>query len=92
MPLGEAAARKVADRLAQLSLPADEYAALRGRQLVALPPDLRPVDEIRFENLAARQPPDGAGGHGDEAGPADRAERARLATCAAFTAPEISST
>jgi NTE family protein len=50
-PLGEAAARKVADRLAQLSLPPDEYAALRKRQQVAVAPDNRPVDEIRFENL-----------------------------------------
>ena len=55
-PLGEVAARKVADRLAQLSLPADEYAALRKRQQVTLPPDLRPVDEIRFENLARVNP------------------------------------
>ncbi len=55
-PLGEVAARKVADRLAQLSLPADEYAALRKRQQVTLPPDLRPVDEIRFENLTRVNP------------------------------------
>jgi len=50
-PLGEAAARKVADRLARLSLPPDEYAALRARQQVAVVPDLRPVDEIRFVDL-----------------------------------------
>ncbi len=50
-PLGEAAARKVAERLAQLSIPAEEYAALRNHQRVASVPDLRPVDEIRFENL-----------------------------------------
>lgn len=50
-PIGEAAARKVAERLAQLSLPADEYAALRQRQQVAVVPALLPVDEIRFENL-----------------------------------------
>jgi len=55
-PLGEVAARKVADRLAQLSLPADEFAALRKRQQVTLPPDLRPVDEIRFENLTRVNP------------------------------------
>lgn len=47
-PLGEAAARKVADRLAQLSLSATEYAALRERQQIAVAPDERPVDEIRF--------------------------------------------
>lgn len=50
-PLGEAAVHKVADRLAQLSVPAAEYAALRQSQLVAVVPDTRPVDEIRFENL-----------------------------------------
>lgn len=50
-PLGEAAARQVADRLARLSLPAAQYAALRERQSVELKPDLRPVDEIRFATL-----------------------------------------
>jgi len=50
-PLGEAAARKVVERLAPLSLTAAEYAALRQRQQVALPPDTKPIDEIRFENL-----------------------------------------
>jgi len=45
VPLGEAAARKVADRLAQLALPPAEYAALRKRQQVVMVPDLRPVDE-----------------------------------------------
>jgi len=56
VPLGEAAARQVADRLAQLSLPAAEYAALRKRQQVVVAPDLTPVDEIRFENLASVNP------------------------------------
>ena len=55
-PLGEVAARKVADRLARLSLPAGEYAALRQRQLVAVAPDLRPVDQIRFDNLKRVNP------------------------------------
>jgi NTE family protein len=55
-PLGEAAARKLAERLAQLSIPAAEYAALRQRQLVAAAPDTRPVDEIRFENLQRVNP------------------------------------
>ena len=55
-PLGEVAARKVADRLARLSIPAGEYAALRERQMVAVVPDLRPVDEIRFENLKRVHP------------------------------------
>ncbi|MBV2131941.1 patatin-like phospholipase family protein [Pseudomonas sp. MAP12] len=55
-PIGEAAARKVGDRLAQLSIPPAEYAALRQRQLVAIEPDLRPVDEIRFVNLKRVNP------------------------------------
>ncbi len=55
-PLGEAAARKMADRLAQLSIPVDEYAALRQKQVVALVSDPRPVDEIRFENLKRVNP------------------------------------
>jgi NTE family protein len=55
-PLGEAAARKVADRLAQLSLPPEEYAALRARQQVAMAPDLKPVDEIRFDGLQRVNP------------------------------------
>ena len=50
-PLGEEAARKVGDQLAKLSIPAEEYAALRRRQMVASIPSLQPVDEIRFENL-----------------------------------------
>jgi NTE family protein len=50
-PLGEAAARRVTDRLSQLSLPPDEYAVLRQRQQVAVVPDTRPVDEIRFADL-----------------------------------------
>lgn len=55
-PLGEAAARKVADRLAQLSIPEKEYVALRQRQQVEIVADVRPVDEIRFENLQRVNP------------------------------------
>jgi NTE family protein len=55
-PLGEEAARKQAERLAQLSLPPAEYAALRKRQTVTVEPDLRPVDEIRFEGLQRVNP------------------------------------
>jgi NTE family protein len=55
-PLGEEAARKVADRLSQFALPPAEYAALRKRQQVAVPMDRRPVDEIRFENLQTVNP------------------------------------
>jgi NTE family protein len=52
VPIGEAAARKVADQLSRLSLSPAEYAALRTRQLVAAGMDTRPVDEIRFTNLS----------------------------------------
>jgi NTE family protein len=55
-PLGEAAARKMAERLAQLSMPPAEYAALRQRQQVETAPDLKPVDEIRFSGLARVNP------------------------------------
>jgi NTE family protein len=56
VPLGEAAARKIGDRLAELSIPAEEYAALRQQQLVAHVPPPKPVDEIRFENLKRVNP------------------------------------
>ena len=55
-PLGETAARKVADRLAQLSLPPEQYAALRERQMVVLVPDTRPVDQIRISTLPTVNP------------------------------------
>ena len=55
-PRGEPAARKVAERLARLSIPVAEYAALRERQMIAVAPDVRPVDEIRFDNLALVNP------------------------------------
>ncbi len=56
VPLGEAAAREVAERLARLSLPPAEYAALRARQQVDVLPDLRPVDEIRIGPLERVNP------------------------------------
>jgi NTE family protein len=56
IPIGEAAARKVADRLSELSVPPEEYAALRKRQLAVAPPDLSPVDEIRFPGLTRVNP------------------------------------
>lgn len=55
-PLGEAAARKVAERLAGLALPPAEYAELRRHQQVVAVPDLRPVDEIRFDTLRRVNP------------------------------------
>jgi len=44
---GEKAARAFAGELARLSLPRDEYAALRARQIVLPARDSQPVDEIR---------------------------------------------
>lgn len=55
-PLGATAARAVAEQLAPLSLPPEEYAALRTRQTVAVVPDTRPVDEIRFVDLQRVNP------------------------------------
>jgi len=54
--VGEPAAEKVAAQLEKLSLPPDQYAALRQRQTVAQAPDLIPVDEIRFDNLKRVNP------------------------------------
>ena len=92
IPIGEAAARKVADRLSALSLPPAEYAALRQRQLAVAPSDLRPVDEIRFPGLDAREPDGPRGRDGDAPRPADRPARRSTATCSASTAPTTSST
>lgn len=55
-PLGETAARKMADYLTALGLSVEEYAALRARQQVFVEPDLRPIDEIRFVNLQRVNP------------------------------------
>ncbi len=55
-PRGEEATRKVAERLKPLALPPDEFAALRARQSVTPPPDLRAVDEIRFVELQRVNP------------------------------------
>jgi NTE family protein len=56
IPIGEAAARKVEDRLAKLGIPPEQYAALRKRQLTVAPPDLRPVDAIYFPGLRLVNP------------------------------------
>ena len=56
IPLGEAAAHKVSDRLAKLSLPADEYAALNARRRAAMPVDPRPIAQVRLSPLARVNP------------------------------------
>jgi NTE family protein len=55
-PLGQAAAEKVSAQLAQLSIPAGQYAALRKRQVVAVAPEVQPINEIRFDNLKRVNP------------------------------------
>ncbi|MCP3020230.1 patatin-like phospholipase family protein [Cupriavidus basilensis] len=56
IPIGEAAARKVAGRLSALALPPQAYAALRERQRAVPAPDERPVDEIRFAPMQRVNP------------------------------------
>ena len=51
IPIGEAAARKVADQLRRYSLPPGQYAAHRERQVRLAAQDTRKVDEIRVEGL-----------------------------------------
>jgi len=56
IPIGEAAARREATRLAALAVPPEQYAQLRTTQKALPPPDLRPVDEIRFAPLERVNP------------------------------------
>jgi NTE family protein len=57
VPIGEAAARKVADRLRALSLPPEQYAALRKRQGPASTDAMvTVVDEIRVEGTQRINP------------------------------------
>ena len=53
--IGEAAARAMADQLKRYSLPPEQYAALRSRQ-VRERTDFGTVDEIRFEGLERTNP------------------------------------
>lgn len=56
VPIGEAAARREAGRLAALSVPAAEYAAWQARRTAGPPAVVAPVDEIRFGNLQRVNP------------------------------------
>ena len=57
VPIGEAAARKVADRLRALSLPPEQYAALRKRQGPASTDAMiTVVDEIRIDGVSRINP------------------------------------
>ena len=55
-PLGEEAARAMAERLKPLALPPEEYAAFRQHQQVRVVSDTQSVDEIRFVNLKRVNP------------------------------------
>jgi NTE family protein len=56
VPIGEAAARKVADRLKRYSLPPKQYEEHRRKQMGAAAADSRPIDEIRVEGLKLVNP------------------------------------
>ncbi|NML43211.1 BamA/TamA family outer membrane protein [Ramlibacter sp. G-1-2-2] len=56
VPVGEAATRLVADRLARYSVSPEAYAAWEARRVKLKPPDNRPIDEIRFDNLKRVNP------------------------------------
>jgi NTE family protein len=57
-PIGEAATRRVADRLAALSLPADRYAQFQSERTKTILANTRPIDEIRFEPPPKRVNPE----------------------------------
>jgi NTE family protein len=52
VPIGEAAARKVSDRLRALSLPPEQYAAVRAKQVVPAVAQARTIDAIRVEGTS----------------------------------------
>ncbi len=56
IPIGEAAARKVSDRLSRLSLSEADYAAFRAHRILADPPQLVAVHAIRFDGLERASP------------------------------------
>ena len=55
VPIGEAAARKVASRLQALVVPEEEYQRIQLAR-VSTPPSSAPIDEIRFTELARVNP------------------------------------
>ena len=56
IPIGEAAARKVAEQLERYSVSPEQFAAHRLRQVRVAAQDTRPVDEIRVEGLQRVHP------------------------------------
>jgi NTE family protein len=76
LPIGEAAARKVAERLEPLGLSAEQFAAIRTRQTAPVPPDTRVVDAIEFAPMQRVNPTFLAGQMDTKAG--EPIEQARL--------------
>jgi NTE family protein len=91
VPIGEAAARAAASRLAALSLPPTAYASLRERQQAPPPQVHGTVDEIRFPGLT-RVNPDSLLTFLDTRRASRSTRSVSIATCAGSTAPAISST
>ncbi len=56
LPIGEAAARKAADRLAKLGVADQRFAAYQAVRTAPQVPDQRPVDEIRFDAMRRVNP------------------------------------
>lgn len=56
LPIGEAAARKVADQLSKLSLPPQAYAEYRQGLGNLREQDLRPVDQVKFAKMERVNP------------------------------------
>lgn len=52
VPIGEAAARAAAGKLAALGISTEAFAMLQQRRLAVPPPELRAIDEIRFQKTA----------------------------------------
>ena len=56
LPIGEAAARKVSDKLSRLSLPPEQYASYQQRIRPLIVKSFPPVDKIRFKDLKRVNP------------------------------------
>ena len=76
-PIGEAAARKVADRLAALSLPAEQYARLQSQRTSTTVASTLPIDEVRFDPGPRRVNPEFLGTL-IETAPGEPLDQARL--------------
>ncbi|MFC6519457.1 hypothetical protein ACFQAT_06330 [Undibacterium arcticum] len=91
VPIGEAAARKVAAQLAPYSLSVEDYAELQADKVTLAPPDLRPVHKIRVDGLQRMNPAVVEATMETKVGVAIE-HKPWIATSAASTAAAISST